>query len=148
MRRGDNWLANLNPPRGRETGKMRPVLVVQSDELLAIDTPLVVVLPLTTQLRPGMSAWRVHFAKRQRLLQDSQIVIDQPRALDRERLIDGPLAVKLTARRWKLWTEVLRPTSACHSSPFAKHDNRQRLVGEVPTPQKLIDHGRVLRSCD
>ena len=92
MRRGEIWLANLNPPRGREIGKMRPVLLVQSDELLAIDTPLVVVLPLTTQIRPGMSAWRVHFAKRQRLLQDSQIVIDQPRALDRERLIDGPLA--------------------------------------------------------
>jgi len=92
MRRGEIWLAYLNPPRGREIGKMRPVLRVQSDELLAIDTPLVVVLPLTTQLRPGMSAWCVHFAKRQRLLQDSQIVIDQPRALDRERLIDGPLA--------------------------------------------------------
>jgi mRNA interferase MazF len=48
MRRGEIWLTNLNPPRGREIGKMSPVLVVQSDELLAIDIPLVVVLPLTT----------------------------------------------------------------------------------------------------
>lgn len=92
MRRGEIWLANLNPPRGREIGKMRPVLLVQSDELLVIDTPLVVVLPLTTQLRLGMTAWRIHLPKRQRLLQDSQIVVDQPRALDRTRLIDGPLA--------------------------------------------------------
>jgi mRNA interferase MazF len=50
MRRGEIWVANLNPSRGREVGKIRPVLVIQAEELTAIGTPMVVVLPLTTQV--------------------------------------------------------------------------------------------------
>jgi mRNA-degrading endonuclease toxin of MazEF toxin-antitoxin module len=32
MKRGEIRVANLNPPRGRETDKVRPVLVAQADE--------------------------------------------------------------------------------------------------------------------
>ncbi len=32
--RSEIWLANLNPGRGTEPGKMRPVLIVQSQALL------------------------------------------------------------------------------------------------------------------
>jgi mRNA interferase MazF len=35
MRRGEIWVANLNPTRGAEIGKVRPVLVLQSDWLTA-----------------------------------------------------------------------------------------------------------------
>lgn len=31
--RGEIWLANLNPGRGTEPGKTRPVLIVQSQAL-------------------------------------------------------------------------------------------------------------------
>ena len=31
MKRGEVWVANLNPTRGREVGKIRPVLVIQGD---------------------------------------------------------------------------------------------------------------------
>ena len=44
MRRGEIWTANLNPSRGREIGKIRPVLIVQADELIDAGTPMVVVL--------------------------------------------------------------------------------------------------------
>jgi mRNA interferase MazF len=91
MKRGEIWVANLNPPRGRETGKVRPVLVVQADELNASVTPLVIVLPLTTQVRPAFRLWRVTIHARDRLLQDCQVMVDQPRALDRARFGDGPL---------------------------------------------------------
>jgi mRNA interferase MazF len=91
MKRGEIWVANLNPPRGRETGKARPVLVVQADELNASVTPLVSVLPLTTQVRPAFRLWRVTIPARDRLLQDCQVMVDQPRALDRARIGDGPL---------------------------------------------------------
>jgi len=50
MRRGETRVANLNPGRGREIGKIRPVLVFQADELSAIGTPMVVILPITTQV--------------------------------------------------------------------------------------------------
>jgi len=93
MRRGEVWLANLNPPRGREIGKIRPVVVVQAQELDADTTPMVVVLPMTTRVIDGLKRCRVAVKARDRLKQDSQIVTDQPRALDRHRVIEGPLAI-------------------------------------------------------
>jgi len=96
MKRGEIWVANLNPPRGREIGKVRPVLIIQSDDFSAIDPPMVVVLPLTTQIYPDFTLWRVTVSARSRLLKACQVVVDQPRALDRTRLGEGPLAT-LTA---------------------------------------------------
>ena len=93
MRRGEVWLANLNPPRGREIGKIRPVVVVQAQELDADTTPMVVVLPMTTRVIAELERCRVTVKARDRLKQDSQIVTDQPRALDRSRVIEGPLAI-------------------------------------------------------
>lgn len=92
IRRGEVWVANLNPSRGREIGKIRPVLVLQADQLNAIDTPMVVILPITTQVYPDYSVWRVSVRAKGRLLANCQVVVDQPRALDRERLGEGPLA--------------------------------------------------------
>jgi mRNA interferase MazF len=91
IRRGQVWVANLNPPRGRELGKLRPVVVMQADELIAGGSTMVIVLPLTTRVYPGFRRWRVTVSARDRLLKDSQVVVDQPRALDRARLGDGPL---------------------------------------------------------
>jgi mRNA interferase MazF len=91
IRRGQVWVANLNPPRGRELGKLRPVVVMQADELIASGSTMVIVLPLTTRVYPGFRRWRVTVSARDRLLKDSQVVVDQPRALDRARLGDGPL---------------------------------------------------------
>ena len=49
MKRGEVWVANLNPSRGREVGKVRPVLVIQGDALVEAGSPTIAVLPLTTQ---------------------------------------------------------------------------------------------------
>ena len=91
IRRGEIWVANLNPGRGREVAKIRPVLIVQDDALTAAGTPMIIVLPLTTQIYPDFSRWRVTIAPRERLLKPSQVIIDQPRALDTKRIGDGPL---------------------------------------------------------
>jgi mRNA-degrading endonuclease toxin of MazEF toxin-antitoxin module len=37
--RGEIWLANLNPRRGTEPGKTRPVLIVQAQALLDAGNP-------------------------------------------------------------------------------------------------------------
>jgi mRNA interferase MazF len=70
---------------------MRPVLIVQADELTAAGTPLVVVLPVTTSIYPAFKLWRVSIAARDRLEKPCQVIVDQPRALDKNRLGDGPL---------------------------------------------------------
>jgi len=92
VKRGDVWVANLNPPRGREVGKIRPVLIVQADELTEAGTPMIVVLPLTTQVYPDFRLWRISIAARGRLEKDCQVIVDQPRSVDRARFGDGPLA--------------------------------------------------------
>lgn len=96
MRRGEVWVANLNPSRGAETGKVRPVVILQADFLIAQGERTVIVLPLTTQLRPSKAPLRVAVPARDRLRQDCQVMPEQPRTLDRTRLVAGPLT-RLTA---------------------------------------------------
>ena len=50
VRRGEIWLANLNPTRGSEQAGIRPVLIFQTDLLNRITTT-VLAIPLTTNLR-------------------------------------------------------------------------------------------------
>jgi mRNA interferase MazF len=96
MRRGEVWVGNLNPNRGAEVGKVRPVVVMQRDDLSEVVSDTVVVLPMTAQLRRGFRRIRVTIPARDRLLRDCQVMVDQPRTLDRRRFGEGPLT-KLTA---------------------------------------------------
>lgn len=85
------WVANLNPNRGAEAGKIRPVLIIQGDWLSEAQSRTVVVLPLTTSIRPETEPLRVKIRSRGGLRKDSQVLVEQPRTLDRERIGDGPL---------------------------------------------------------
>ena len=96
MRRGEVWLGNLNPRRGAEVGKVRPVLIMQADFLIAQGEPTIVVLPLTTQVRASKEPLHVTIPKRDDLLQTCQVIPEQPRTVERKRLIEGPLT-RLTA---------------------------------------------------
>jgi mRNA interferase MazF len=96
MRRGEIWLGNLNPNPGAEIGKVRPVLIMQADFLIAQGEPTVVVLPLTTQVRASKEPLHVTIPRRDALEQSCQVMTEQPRTLDRQRLIEGPLT-RLTA---------------------------------------------------
>ncbi|MEA3426243.1 MAG: type II toxin-antitoxin system PemK/MazF family toxin [Bacteroidota bacterium] len=81
----DIWLADLNPTVGTEPGKTRPVVIVQTD--LLNDTHLsTIVCPTTTNVKPEAEILRVHLKKSQ-LLKLSDILIDQPRAIDNKRFI-------------------------------------------------------------
>lgn len=91
MRRGEIWVGNFNPNRGAEVGKIRPVLIIQADFLTAQGEPTVIVLPLTTQVRQAKEPLHVTVHPRDKLMQPCQIVPEQPRTLDRRRLVDGPL---------------------------------------------------------
>lgn len=89
---GEVWLANLNPGRGTEPGKMRPVLIVQGQALLDAGHPSTLVVPLTTNLMNDAAPLRLRVTARARLDQDSDLLIDQLRAIDNRRLSAGPLA--------------------------------------------------------
>ena len=49
MKRGEIWVAHLDPKKGSEVGKQRPVLIIQTDLLNDIHHPTVSVLPLSAQ---------------------------------------------------------------------------------------------------
>jgi len=91
MKRGEIWLANMNPGRGTEPGKVRPVLVVQDQALLDAGHPSTLIVPLTTRLVDGAEPLRLRLAARERLQSASDLLLDQLRAIDNRRLIDGPL---------------------------------------------------------
>ncbi len=81
----DIWLADLNPARGTEAGKTRPVVIIQTD--LLNDSHLsTVICPITTNVLTEIELLRVHLEKGQ-LDQLSDILIDQIRAIDNRRLI-------------------------------------------------------------
>jgi mRNA interferase MazF len=49
--RGEVWLANLSPTRGREQTGQRPVLIVSADPFNRSAAELVIAVPLTTRRR-------------------------------------------------------------------------------------------------
>lgn len=90
-KRGEIWLADLNPRRGTEPGKTRPVLIVQAQALLDVSHPSTLVVPLTTQLVDNAEPLRIRISTQGKLRKDSDLLLDQLRAIDNRRLIDGPL---------------------------------------------------------
>jgi mRNA interferase MazF len=84
----DIWIADLEPQRGTETGKVRPVLVVQTN-LLNNEHPSTIVCPVTTNVEKDSDILRVHIRKGIANLKiESDIMIDQIRAIDNRRLLN------------------------------------------------------------
>ena len=83
----DIWIADLNPRMGTEAGKVRPVLVVQTD-LLNGEHPSTIICPITTVVQPESAILRVHLKKGvAKLKGDCDIMFDQLRAIDNRRLL-------------------------------------------------------------
>jgi mRNA interferase MazF len=81
------WIADLNPRIGTETGKVRPVLIVQTNLLNQVH-PSTIICPLTTKVNPESEILRVHLKRgNANLLEDCDVMIDQIRAIDNKRLI-------------------------------------------------------------
>ena len=80
------YLADLSPRFGTEPGKVRPVVVVQTD-LLNPHHPSTLICPLTTNVIREASVLRVHVPKGEAGLSEaSDILVDQVRAIDNRRL--------------------------------------------------------------
>lgn len=92
------WIADLNPQIGTETGKTRPVLVVQTNLLNKIPHPSTVVCPITTNVQKDSDILRVPLKKGMANLHENcDVMIDQIRAIENKRLIKkvGNLPVEL-----------------------------------------------------
>lgn len=107
---GEIWLANLNPGRGTEAGKIRPVLIMQNQALLDAEHPSTLIIPLTTNLIDGAEPLRLRIPAQGGLDKTSDLLTDQLRAVDNKRLIEGPLLRlddEAMGRVYQAVTEVL-----------------------------------------
>lgn len=83
----DVWVADFNPPNGTEPGKIRPVVIVQTD-LLNNFHPSTLICPVTTNIFQKAEILRVNMSKNEAgLKQRSAILVDQLRAIDNKRLV-------------------------------------------------------------
>lgn len=84
-KRGDIVTVNLNPKKGHEVGKVRPAVIISGDdENSMLDT--LILMPLSTDLIEDMKPYRMRITKRDKLNQDSDILINQIRTLSKQRI--------------------------------------------------------------
>ncbi|MGZ5427966.1 MAG: type II toxin-antitoxin system PemK/MazF family toxin [Thermoanaerobaculia bacterium] len=87
IRRGFLYLADLSPRLGTEPGKVRPVLVIQTDLLNESGHPSTWILPCTTRLS-GENLLRVPLPRGiAGNREDCEIMVDQSRAIDNQRFV-------------------------------------------------------------
>ena len=83
------------------------MVVIQADALTEAGLATLLVVPLTSQQRRGAAALRVLIPARDRLLRECWAMAEQPRALDRNRIGEGPLT-RLSADQMANLEQALR----------------------------------------
>ena len=83
--RGDIVIVNLYPKKGDEVGKVRPAVIISGDDENAI-LNTVILMPLSTDLIDNMSPYRMRLPAREGLKEDSDVLINQIRALSKARI--------------------------------------------------------------
>jgi mRNA interferase MazF len=83
---GHLYVADLNPRFGTEPGKVRPVVVVQTDSLNRFH-PSTIVCPLTTKIAGFENPLRIALPKGvSGLTRPSDVLVDQVKSIDNRRL--------------------------------------------------------------
>jgi len=87
IKRGEIWLADLNPIRGSEQAGTRPVLILQNNSINRF-TSTFIAIPLTTNLRRVLLPTCVLLREGEGgLAKDSVTLCHQLRVLDKSRLM-------------------------------------------------------------
>ncbi len=87
IKRGDIFLANLEPVEGSEQGGIRPVLIIQND-LSNKYSPVTIVASLTSKKFTKEFPTNVFLSKKDsKLNNDSTILLNQIRTIDKSRII-------------------------------------------------------------
>lgn len=89
MKKYEIWLANLNPSKGTEASKIRPVIIIQTNFLNDIKHKSTIILPITSNLTTKENVLRVKLNfPLEKLTKPSEIMVDQFRAIDNNRFIE------------------------------------------------------------
>jgi mRNA interferase MazF len=87
VKKGDVFLANLEPVRGSEQGGIRPVLIIQND-ISNKYSPVTIISSITSKIASKEFPTNVFISNREsNLKKDSTILLNQIRTIDKKRLI-------------------------------------------------------------
>ena len=81
------WLADLNPQIGTEPGKVRPVIVVQTNLLNEQEHNSTIICPITTKIRHAELIRVFLHSGNGGVFDDCEIMVDQIRTIDNSRFI-------------------------------------------------------------
>ena len=89
IRQFEIWLADLNPAGGTVPGKIRPILIIQTNHLNEVAHPSTAILPFTSIIFKDTKLLRINLTpdSENGLEKDSAILIDQVRTIDNKKLI-------------------------------------------------------------
>ena len=87
LKRGEVWLADLNPIRGSEQAGIRPVIIFQNDLVSQFSTTTITIPLTTNQRRAKLPICLLIKQGNGGLTQDSVALCFQMRVLDKSRLI-------------------------------------------------------------
>ena len=86
-KRGDIFLANLEPVQGKEQGGIRPVVIIQNDKGNKY-SPVLIVTAITSKIMEKEFPTNVFLSKEHiDLEKDSTILLNQIRTIDKKRLL-------------------------------------------------------------
>ncbi len=85
-KKGDVYLVSLDPVIGSEQGGTRPVVNVQNNTA-NFYSPIISGLPITSQIKKEKLPTHILIGKEGGLRKDSMVIVEQPRPLDKRRII-------------------------------------------------------------
>ena len=91
LSKGGVYLAKLNPTKGSELGKLRPVIILTAQVLLTTQPPVVFICPLSSQTSKKYAALHIEIPPRQRLKKMSYALVEHCHSIAIERIIPEPL---------------------------------------------------------
>ncbi len=87
MKQGEIWNVDLTPIRGSEQAGFRPVVII-SGNLLNVNTPILIVCPLTSQVKNYHGNVILSPNAKNGLRKKSEILTFHARSISKERLIE------------------------------------------------------------
>ena len=92
LSRGGIYLARLDPAKGAEVGKLRPMAMLSAQEVLQVNSPLLFICPLSSRSDPAFEALHVALPPRDGLKVKSYALVEHCRAISRGRVLSDRIA--------------------------------------------------------
>ena len=92
LTRGGIYLARLDPAKGAEVGKLRPVVLLTDQALLDAEPPQVFICPLSSHSKPAYQALHLKLPPRDRLEVESYALAEHCRSISIRRIHSERLA--------------------------------------------------------